>query len=107
MKLPVVVDVSAPATVAPLAKTVSSLEPSAIMSTLAPTVKSVLASTVTTVAEALVNLIVLPMSVEVRVRAVVASVAKLASGLEMLAVLAATSLCRVVTSPARSAAVAR
>jgi hypothetical protein len=37
---------------------------------------SVLAFTVTTVAEALVNKIVLPASVEVRVRAVVASVMK-------------------------------
>jgi hypothetical protein len=42
---------------------------------------SVLAFTVTTVAEALVNKIVLPASVAVRVRAVVASVINVATGL--------------------------
>ena len=76
VKLPVVVEVAAPATVAVLAVTVSAPAPSAMMSTRSPTGMSVLASTVTTVADPLVNKIVLPASVAVRVRAVVASVIK-------------------------------
>ena len=78
MKLPVVVDTSAAAIVALLAATVSTPSPSAIMSTLAPMAKSVLAFIVTTVAEPLVNLIVLPESAVAMVLAVVASVTKVA-----------------------------
>ena len=76
MKLPDVVEVSAPATVAVSAVTVTAPATSAIMSTLVPTAKSVLASTVIVIAEALVNKIVLPASLEISVRAVVASVIK-------------------------------
>ena len=55
MKLPEVVEVSAAATVAVLAVTVTAPAPSARMSTLPPTGMSVLASTVTVTAEPLVN----------------------------------------------------
>ena len=55
VKLPVVVEVAAPATVAVLAVTVTAPAPSAMMSTLPPMGMSVLASTVIVTAEALVN----------------------------------------------------
>ena len=84
VKLPEVVEVAAPVTVAVLAVTVSAPAPSAMMSTRSPTGMSVLAFTVTTVADPLVNKIVLPASVEVSVRAVVASTTRVARPLAVV-----------------------